>query len=49
MQELLGRVLDLLNDVCPSMGEVSLLRDALISLDDPFMVVVVGEFNSGAL
>jgi hypothetical protein len=48
VQELLGQVLELLGEVCPSMGEASLLRDALSSLDDPFMVVVVGEFNSGA-
>lgn len=29
------------------MDEVSLLRDSLAALDDVFLVVVVGEFNSG--
>lgn len=28
-------------------GEINLLRDALQALDDLFLVVVVGEFNSG--
>ncbi len=31
----------------PSLEEVGLLRDALKQLDQPFLVVVVGEFNSG--
>jgi septin family protein len=29
------------------MDELSLLRDSLAALDDVFLVVVVGEFNSG--
>ena len=29
------------------MGELQLLRDSLKQLDDLFLVVVVGEFNSG--
>lgn len=43
----LKEVLSLLEQVCPSMGEVDLLREALQNLDDLFLVVVVGEFNSG--
>ncbi|KAG9457936.1 hypothetical protein H6P81_002444 [Aristolochia fimbriata] len=31
----------------PMMGEVSLLEDAVSRLDDPFLLVIVGEFNSG--
>ena len=31
----------------PSMEEAGLLADALRQLDEPFLVVVVGEFNSG--
>lgn len=34
-------------EVVPSMEEAGLLRDALKQLDQPFLVVVVGEFNSG--
>ncbi|XP_068658902.1 probable transmembrane GTPase FZO-like, chloroplastic isoform X2 [Aristolochia californica] len=31
----------------PMMEEVSLLEDAVARLDDPFLLVIVGEFNSG--
>lgn len=34
-------------EVVPGMEEVGLLRDALKQLDQPFLMVVVGEFNSG--
>lgn len=34
-------------EVVPSMEEISLLREALNQLDQPFLVVTVGEFNSG--
>ncbi len=34
-------------EVVPSMEEAGLLADALKQLDEPFLVVVVGEFNSG--
>ena len=34
-------------EVVPGMEEAGLLRDALAQLDQPFLVVVVGEFNSG--
>ncbi len=37
----------LVQEVVPSMEEVGLLRDALKQLDQPFLMVVVGEFNSG--
>jgi Tfp pilus assembly ATPase PilU len=37
----------LLEEVIPDMGEVGLLRDALAALEGAFLVVVVGEFNSG--
>ncbi|KAG1680578.1 hypothetical protein FOA52_015025 [Chlamydomonas sp. UWO 241] len=43
----LARVLAFLEEVTPGMGELQLLRDALARLDDLFLVVVVGEFNSG--
>ncbi len=33
--------------VVPDLQELSLLRDSLKQLDDLFLVVVVGEFNSG--
>ena len=33
--------------VVPDLSELQLLRDALKQLDDLFLVVVVGEFNSG--
>ncbi|KAK9834814.1 hypothetical protein WJX81_000733 [Elliptochloris bilobata] len=39
--------LALLQEVVPSMEETGLLSDALKQLDEPFLVVVVGEFNSG--
>ncbi len=32
---------------CTQLEEVSLLEDALKQLDELFLVVVVGEFNSG--
>ncbi|KAI8475898.1 MAG: hypothetical protein J3K34DRAFT_517060 [Monoraphidium minutum] len=44
---LLQKTLALLEDVVPQMDELGLLRDALAALDDVFLVVVVGEFNSG--
>ena len=34
-------------EVVPGMEEAGLLADALKQLDEPFLVVVVGEFNSG--
>lgn len=37
----------MLQAACPAMQELALLRDALLQLDELFLVVVVGEFNSG--
>ena len=45
---LLTRVVALLEEeVAPALDELPLLRDAAAALDDPFLLVVVGEFNSG--
>lgn len=44
---LLRQVVTLLEQVAPQMDELPLLRDAITNLDDVFLVVVVGEFNSG--
>jgi len=40
-------VLAFLDAALPEMEEARLLRDAVAALDDAFLVVVVGEFNSG--
>ena len=44
---LLTRVLALLEAAAPEVEEASLLRDELAELDGHFLLVVVGEFNSG--
>ncbi|EIE21598.1 hypothetical protein COCSUDRAFT_30102 [Coccomyxa subellipsoidea C-169] len=44
---LMTDIISLVQEVVPSMEEVGLLRDALKQLDQPFLMVVVGEFNSG--
>lgn len=44
---LLERVLELLERATPAMDEMQLLRDGVAALDNPFLLVVVGEFNSG--
>lgn len=44
---LLTDTLVFLEDAVPEMSEIQLLRDALDGLDEPFLLVVVGEFNSG--
>ena len=36
-----------LQEATPEMEELSLLRDAIKQLDELFLLVVVGEFNSG--
>lgn len=46
-KETLQRLLDFLASACPALEETSLLRDAVQQLDELFLVVVVGEFNSG--
>nr|XP_024371207.1 probable transmembrane GTPase FZO-like, chloroplastic isoform X2 [Physcomitrium patens] len=44
---LLTAMVDFVEDASPEMEEVSLLVDALKQLDELFLSVVVGEFNSG--
>jgi small GTP-binding protein len=46
-RSLLTEILYFLEVVCPNLEETSLLRDAIKQLDEPFLLVVVGEFNSG--
>ena len=42
------QVLSFLDSWCPSLEEAQLLRDAVKQLDELFLLVVLGEFNSGA-
>lgn len=44
---ILSDTLVFLQDAVPEMSETRLLKDALVGLDEPFLLVVVGEFNSG--
>ncbi|XP_078445105.1 FZO-like protein [Wolffia australiana] len=44
---LLLEAIEIIREAAPLMDEVSLLEDALSRLDEPFMMVIVGEFNSG--
>ena len=44
---LLQDALALLEAVCPALEERALLADALRQLDELFLLVIVGEFNSG--
>eukprot|EP00250_Pteridium_aquilinum_P021937 c25267_g1_i2 orf=566-3574(+) len=46
-RSLLSSLIKLLKEASPEMGEVSLLIDAVAQLDEPFLLMVVGEFNSG--
>ena len=46
-RQLLQQVLGLLEQATPEMAEMSMLTDALKQLDELFLLVVVGEFNSG--
>ena len=46
-KEVLTRLVDYLKSCCPSLEEVTLLEDAVLGLDELFLLVVVGEFNSG--
>lgn len=46
-RQLLQQVLGLLEQATPQMEELSMLTDALKQLDELFLLVVVGEFNSG--
>jgi thiamine monophosphate synthase/GTP-binding protein EngB required for normal cell division len=44
---LLDSMLAFLAEATPAISEASLLREARDALDDPFLLVVAGEFNSG--
>lgn len=44
---ILQEAISVIRKAAPLMDEVSLLTDAVTQLDDPFMMVIVGEFNSG--
>ena len=46
-RQLLEQLLSLLQQATPQMQEMSMLTDALKQLDELFLLVVVGEFNSG--
>lgn len=46
-KQVLSRLLDFLKTSCPSLDEIILLDDAVAQLDELFLLVVVGEFNSG--
>ena len=46
-RQLLQQLLGLLEQATPQMQEMSMLTDALKQLDELFLLVVVGEFNSG--
>ncbi|XP_057966562.1 probable transmembrane GTPase FZO-like, chloroplastic isoform X3 [Malania oleifera] len=39
--------INVIQEAAPMMGEVSLLIDAVFQLDEPFLLAIVGEFNSG--
>ena len=44
---LLGRVREILADQSAAPGDIHQLRQAELDLDEPFLLVVVGEFNAG--
>ncbi|KAL2649181.1 hypothetical protein R1flu_017309 [Riccia fluitans] len=46
-RQLLTRMIDFVAAASPEMEEISLLVDALKQLDELFLLVIVGEFNSG--
>ncbi|KAI3436182.1 hypothetical protein D9Q98_002237 [Chlorella vulgaris] len=46
-RQLFTEVLEFLGAWCPQMEEAQLLRDAVKQLDELFLLVVLGEFNSG--
>ncbi|XP_052211218.1 probable transmembrane GTPase FZO-like, chloroplastic isoform X2 [Diospyros lotus] len=41
------QVINVIREAVPLMEEISLLSDAVSQLDEPFLLVIVGEFNSG--
>ncbi|CAH9081216.1 unnamed protein product [Cuscuta europaea] len=44
---ILHETINAIKQAAPLMEEVSLLKEAVSQLDDPFLLVIVGEFNSG--
>ncbi|KAK7393537.1 hypothetical protein VNO78_22095 [Psophocarpus tetragonolobus] len=43
----LNETIEVIKKAAPLMEEVSLLNDAVSQIDEPFLLVIVGEFNSG--
>lgn len=43
----LRETINVIEKAAPMMEEISLLKDAVSQLDEPFLLVIVGEFNSG--
>ncbi|KAJ1405153.1 P-loop containing nucleoside triphosphate hydrolase [Sesbania bispinosa] len=46
-RSVLNEALKVIKKAAPLMEEVSLLDDAVSQIDEPFLLVIVGEFNSG--
>ncbi|KAK6164699.1 hypothetical protein DH2020_001563 [Rehmannia glutinosa] len=46
-RSILLEAINVIQSAAPLMGDISLLKDAVSQLDDPFSLVIVGEFNSG--
>jgi small GTP-binding protein len=46
-KDFLTGLIGFIEESCPLLDEVSLLRDSVKQLDELFLVVIVGEFNSG--
>ncbi|MCE0481808.1 hypothetical protein HAX54_039880 [Datura stramonium] len=44
---ILRETVNVIEKAAPMMEEISLLKDAVSQLDEPFLLVIVGEFNSG--
>ncbi|KAL3647885.1 hypothetical protein CASFOL_008853 [Castilleja foliolosa] len=44
---ILLEAINVIERAAPLMGDISLLKDAVSQLDEPFSLVIVGEFNSG--
>ncbi|KAL8548348.1 hypothetical protein ACS0TY_007609 [Phlomoides rotata] len=46
-RSILLEAINVIQSATPLMGDISLLKDAVSQLDEPFSMVIVGEFNSG--
>ncbi|OIV91325.1 hypothetical protein TanjilG_01943 [Lupinus angustifolius] len=46
-RSVLSEAIEAIKKAAPLMEEVSLLNDAVSQIDEPFLLVIVGEFNSG--